>query len=467
MAIEVILPRVDMDMATGQISRWYVDPGARVEKGQPLFEIETDKAAMEIEAPASGVLRQPASTGVQIPVGSPVAWIAEPGEEFPAREAVAERPEAALAGPVEPEAVAGDLQPSAPAKPADQAVALRATPLARRLARTFGIGLDGLVGSGPRGRIQARDVETLSEDRTAGSGPGGLQPTPVLAPAGRAVSVAALSSGDAGRAPETVAAPSAGLGPATGLHAAWLRQGEGDPIVLVHGFGADLDSWRPFVQGLQGQRGVLAVDLPGHGRSPDADAVDAEAIAAAVAEAIRARTDRPVHLVGHSLGAAIAALVADGGRVVARSLFLLAPAGLGPQIDGAFIAGFGQASEAPALAAWMRWLVADPAVVSDALVRATVRARARDDMGSRHAAVAAGVFAQGTQTVSIASALARLPVPIRAVVGTEDRIIPADHAARLPGAVAVHRLPGVGHMPQLEARDLVVRLLTDHIRSAG
>ncbi|EHH09662.1 dihydrolipoamide acetyltransferase homoserine dehydrogenase, partial [Mesorhizobium amorphae CCNWGS0123] len=76
MPVEVILPKVDMDMATGQISRWFVAEGAAVKQGDVLFEIETDKAAMEIDAPASGVLRDvTGKEGVDIPVGAPVAWI--------------------------------------------------------------------------------------------------------------------------------------------------------------------------------------------------------------------------------------------------------------------------------------------------------------------------------------------------------------------------------------------------------
>jgi pyruvate dehydrogenase E2 component (dihydrolipoamide acetyltransferase) len=81
MPVEVILPKVDMDMATGRISAWYVEAGATVSKGDVLFEIETDKAAMEIDAPASGVLRDvTGQVGVDIPVGAAVAWIYEPGE---------------------------------------------------------------------------------------------------------------------------------------------------------------------------------------------------------------------------------------------------------------------------------------------------------------------------------------------------------------------------------------------------
>ena len=81
MPVEVILPKVDMDMATGQISRWFVAEGATVKQGDLLFEIETDKAAMEIDAPAAGTIRDiVGKEGVDIPVGSRVAWIYAEGE---------------------------------------------------------------------------------------------------------------------------------------------------------------------------------------------------------------------------------------------------------------------------------------------------------------------------------------------------------------------------------------------------
>ena len=81
MAVEVILPRVDMDMATGKISKWHVKDGDRVAKGALLFEIETDKAAMEIESPAEGILRNVmVAEGGTASVGSPVAYIYAEGE---------------------------------------------------------------------------------------------------------------------------------------------------------------------------------------------------------------------------------------------------------------------------------------------------------------------------------------------------------------------------------------------------
>src|ERR1700733_12146325 len=82
MATEVILPKVDMDMATGRISRWLVAEGGAVKQGDPVFEMETDKAAMEVEAPASGVLGNiVAKEGMDVPVGQPVAWIFAAGEK--------------------------------------------------------------------------------------------------------------------------------------------------------------------------------------------------------------------------------------------------------------------------------------------------------------------------------------------------------------------------------------------------
>jgi pyruvate dehydrogenase E2 component (dihydrolipoamide acetyltransferase) len=72
MPVEVILPRVDMDMATGKISKWFVKEGETVTKGAPIFEIETDKAAMEVESPGDGVIRNiTAGEGIDIPVGTP------------------------------------------------------------------------------------------------------------------------------------------------------------------------------------------------------------------------------------------------------------------------------------------------------------------------------------------------------------------------------------------------------------
>jgi len=181
MPTEVILPKVDMDMATGQISRWFAEEGAKVKKGDVLFEIETDKAAMEIDAPASGTLRD--VTGkerVDIPVGAPVAWIYADDEVY---EAGATRNGAPISPgestkPTEAGAVPPTSQPVAPPA-ALPGISLtrgeigqsqgpaRATPLARRLAREAGLDLLAVTGSGPYGRVLRADVEAAVAAKAA------------------------------------------------------------------------------------------------------------------------------------------------------------------------------------------------------------------------------------------------------------------------------------------------------------
>ena len=159
MPVEVILPRVDMDMATGKISKWYVREGDKVAKGAPIFEIETDKAAMEVESPGDGVIRNiSASEGIDIPVGTAVAFIYGEGEAIAAPAAVKK---AAAPIPTRRETQAPVLPQPVPAIVEDRNGSPRATPLARRLARERGIQLPAISGSGPRGRIQAEDVKSF------------------------------------------------------------------------------------------------------------------------------------------------------------------------------------------------------------------------------------------------------------------------------------------------------------------
>jgi pyruvate dehydrogenase E2 component (dihydrolipoamide acetyltransferase) len=163
MAVEVILPRVDMDMATGKISKWHHKDGDKVAKGAALFEIETDKAAMEIDAPADGILRNIIVTeGNSAPVGSAVAWIYAEGEAVTAPAPVAAPAATAVvtAAATAPASVAAHAAPINGEAP-------RATPLARRLARQAGVPIGSIAGTGPRGRITAADVRSASEAKPA------------------------------------------------------------------------------------------------------------------------------------------------------------------------------------------------------------------------------------------------------------------------------------------------------------
>jgi pimeloyl-ACP methyl ester carboxylesterase len=413
MATEVILPRVDMDMTSGKFGQWFFQEGAAVEKGQPLFEIETDKAAMEVEAPASGVLRGvSAKSGDELPVGSVIAWICGPDEAYKA-------PPIAASAVAEPRAVAParEASPHHGQTSGEVLVGLRATPTARRLARERGVDLARLGGSGPKGRIQAKDVAAPKGGRAA---------------AGRAA-----------------------------LRRVWFEQGEAAPLVFLHGFGADLNAWRPLIRVLKSARPILALDLPGHGKSALAGAINFEAIIGTIEATLVEEAISAFHLVGHSLGGAVAGAIAarDSRRV--RSLTLISPAGLGPEINDAFRAGFLGAQSEETLAPWVRLLTSRESIYQSALVKTALRQRADPALVIGQEKIASSLFAGGAQAFSIRESLARLAIPAKVIFGLDDQIIPARHASGLSGAIALHLFAHVGHMPHLEAQAAVARLIEE------
>ena len=156
MATEVILPRLGQGMESGTIVRWLKSEGEPVEKGEPLFELDTDKVTQEVEAEANGVLLKIAVSEGEVPVGQTVAFIGAQGEEVPDL-AAAPRQEAA-----EPPK---ETSPEPRSEPTPQAAVaagngrIKASPLARRMARERGIELSAIHGTGPDGRIVAEDVE--------------------------------------------------------------------------------------------------------------------------------------------------------------------------------------------------------------------------------------------------------------------------------------------------------------------
>ena len=160
MAVEVILPKVDMDMETGIIIEWKVAAGDRVREGQILFDIETNKSVMEVESPGSGVIRDLAPiTGEPVAVGTVVGWIdaeGDPKTSAATADAVRARSRAVPAAPAAEPSVARENDADSVAAAA--AGSIRATPMARRAARMLELDLAAIPGSGPAGRIVEKDV---------------------------------------------------------------------------------------------------------------------------------------------------------------------------------------------------------------------------------------------------------------------------------------------------------------------
>jgi pyruvate dehydrogenase E2 component (dihydrolipoamide acetyltransferase) len=159
-ATEVILPRLGQGMESGTIVRWLKSEGEPVQKGEALFELDTDKVTQEVEAEAAGVLLKIAVAEGEVPVGQTVAFIGAEGEDVPDVAAAAPPTEASnTVVQAEEEPRSEPAAPSERAATADGNGRVKASPLARRLARERGIDLRAVRGTGPEGRIVAEDVE--------------------------------------------------------------------------------------------------------------------------------------------------------------------------------------------------------------------------------------------------------------------------------------------------------------------
>lgn len=189
MAETIQMPKLGFDMAEGTLVRWRKDVGEAISKGEVIAEIETDKATIEIESTATGtVLKRLVNEGEVVPVGADIAVVGEAGESV-AEAAPAARPapaETVEAG--EAAAPAATTPASSPAPPAaiqhgdgQLPGGVRASPLARRIARDKGVDLTQVQGSGPGGRIVKRDVEGFTPAQ-APAAPAKAAPMPAAAP---------------------------------------------------------------------------------------------------------------------------------------------------------------------------------------------------------------------------------------------------------------------------------------------
>jgi pyruvate dehydrogenase E2 component (dihydrolipoamide acetyltransferase) len=180
MASEVKLPRLGQGMESGTINKWLKSEGERVAKGEPLFEVDTDKVTQEVESDFEGVLLKIVQREGEAPVGQTIAYIGAEGEEVAEPQTPQpSSPEANLVA----ERTAAEPEPPAP-EPTSNGGRIKASPLARRIARERGVDLAALTGTGPDGRIVAEDVER------AEARPAARTPASAAVPAGELERVA-------------------------------------------------------------------------------------------------------------------------------------------------------------------------------------------------------------------------------------------------------------------------------------
>ncbi len=168
MAISVVMPALEMAQETGKLLAWRKKEGDRVTKGEPLLEIETDKAVVEVEAPGDGILAGvTADVGAVVPVGQTIAWLVAPGEKPPAM-AVTAAPAARASSSPQRTSAAAAVQ----ATEQRVAVAPQISPKARRLAKELGVDISKIRGTGHEGTITSEDVQTLAQGEGAAAPPG-------------------------------------------------------------------------------------------------------------------------------------------------------------------------------------------------------------------------------------------------------------------------------------------------------
>jgi pyruvate dehydrogenase E2 component (dihydrolipoamide acetyltransferase) len=231
---------------------------------------------------------------------------------------------------------------------------------------------------------------------------------------------------------------------------------DGDPVVLVHGFGGDKNSWLFVQQPLAEERTVHAVDLPGHGAS-DKDVGDGSLamLIDTVVGFLDALEIERAHLVGHSLGGAVVAGVAKAAPDRVASLTLLAPAGYGRDADAEYLRGFAAAGTRRELKPLLGRLFADPSQVTRQLVDDLLRYKRLDGVDKALSTLLGTLLDGDRQAIDTPALLEGVDVPVTAVWGAADAILP-------PPDGTGERVEA-GHMLHMEAANDVVRVLRAHV----
>ena len=232
-----------------------------------------------------------------------------------------------------------------------------------------------------------------------------------------------------------------------------LGEGEGVPIVLIHGFGGDLNNWQFNQEALAAARPTYAIDLPGHGGSSKelgAGHVHVGALAGAVVDFMDAKGIAKAHLVGHSLGGAIALDLALNHSDRVASVTAICSAGLGPEINMVYIDGFMAAKRRKQLQPVLEMLVADPAMVSHEMIEDVLKFKRLDGVEAALNRIIDDTFAGGQQALQVTGRLGELTVPVQVIWGRQDRVIPVGHSEGLPSRIQVRVFDDAGHMVHME-----------------
>lgn len=445
MATILSMPKWGLAMKTGQVVEWLKHPGDVVQQGEPIVQIESEKAVNEVESPITGVLRWiEVKEGEDAPVSAAIAVITEPGEELSdeqiqrllREEAEARRQKAeALNRPRtsarSTESARNGREAGATRAPGER---INASPAARRLAQELGVDLATVVGTGPKGMIGREDVLRASEEAGAGEAE-----EKTIDVAGTAIHYLVA-------------------GPANAPH-----------VLFVHGLGGSLTSWSLNLPAFADTFRICALDLVGAGSS---DKPDRDYSVTALADFLLQFLDalgpdwQRVHIVGHSLGGAIALDVANRYPQRVQRLVLIDSAGLGPEIDAMVLHLMRSQPERERIRTELASFFASADLVQGPLVEQNYQQRTMPGAYAALVATADAAFKDGQQQIDLRNVLERFPEPLLLVWGIEDHVITVTHALQV-NASPLHRvevLPDCGHCPHIEQSETFNRLVLSFLR---
>ena len=253
-----------------------------------------------------------------------------------------------------------------------------------------------------------------------------------------------------------------------GLRVRYADRGFGDSVVLLlHGFGGDLDNWMFNLDSLAEKHRLLALDLPGHGQSVKTN-VDPSlsGMATFVRKFLDVLSVSSVHVVGHSMGGAIAMQLASDSPETVKSLGLICSAGLGPDINSDYLRGFVEAQSQQELKLVLQQLFADESLVNLQLVNDLLNYKRMDGVEATLNALSETLISAGEQTFLTDNIVAS-GIPVLVIWGKQDRIIPVSHAQNFSAAggscVEVEIFDSAGHMVQMEKAYEVNRSLLNFL----
>ncbi|MBX3598376.1 MAG: alpha/beta fold hydrolase [Rhizobiaceae bacterium] len=238
-----------------------------------------------------------------------------------------------------------------------------------------------------------------------------------------------------------------------------IRTGSGTPIVLLHGFGSSNQTWLPIIEKLIG-RPIVAYDLPGHAGSLQYPNAGSPGTAAkAIIADLNERGIEKAHIAGHSMGGAIATLIALMNPGLVASLTLLSPGGYGEQINAPLLRRYASAVQAEDIADCLKSMSGPDAAIDPSVAEEMARMRQAQGQIEMLEKIVGIIARDGKQGVIPADGIAGINVPVAVLWGTHDTVLPVEQMASMPSGWKKISIERAGHMLVDEVPEAVTNRL--------